>query len=321
MILVISAPGDQHAEAVLAHLQHAQAPAQLLDIGNYPSAMSLTATFDQEKAWSYSLAASDGTVVPLTDCRVIWWRRPRAYTIDPRIQQARHKFFALRESSEALMGTFSSLDVFWVNDPVSEWVAGQKIYQLRTAQAVGLPIPRTLITSEPQHARAFVDELGLQRSVYKCFSATREDWRETRIMRPEELELLEYVRYAPVIFQEYVPADVDLRVTVVGDKTFATAIHSQGLGYDVDYRVTLERAKVEPVELPAPVERRLRLLMKRMNLVYGAIDLRRTPEGAFVFLEINPSGEFLFIEELTGQAIAAGVAQFLATRAGDQRRS
>lgn len=321
MILVISSPGDHHAEAVLAHLQHAQVTAQLVDIGNYPYAMSLTAAYDHDKAWSYSLAASDGTVVPLTDCRVIWWRRPRAYTIDPKIRQPRHMSFTLRESSEALMGTFSSLDVFWVNDPFSEWVAEQKIYQLRTAQAVGLPIPRTLITSEPQHARAFVDELGLQRSVYKCFSATREDWRETRIMRPEELELLENVRYAPVIFQEYVPADVDLRVTVVGDRTFATAIHSQGLGYDVDYRMTLGRARVEPVELPAPVERCLRVLMERMNLVYGAIDLRRTPDGVFVFLEINPSGDFLFIEELTGQPIAAGIAQFLAACAGERSRS
>jgi glutathione synthase/RimK-type ligase-like ATP-grasp enzyme len=318
MILVISSPGDQHAQAVLAHLEHAQAPAQLVDIGRYPNAMSLTAAFDQDEAWSYSLTDSDGTVVPLTDSRVIWWRRPRAHTIDPRIRQPRHMIFSLRESSEALMGTFSSLDVFWVNDPVSEWVAGQKLYQLRTAQAVGLAIPRTLVTSEPRHARAFVDELGPQRSVYKCFSATRQDWRETRIMRPEELELLENVQYAPVIFQEYVPADVDLRVTVVGDRTFATAIHSQGLGYDVDYRMTLGRAPAEPVELPASVERRLRVLMDRMHLVYGAIDLRRTPDGAFVFLEINPSGEFLFIEELTGQPIAAGVAQFLAACAAER---
>jgi glutathione synthase/RimK-type ligase-like ATP-grasp enzyme len=320
MILVISSPGDHHAEAVMAHLQHAQVAAQLVDIGAYPYVMSLTAAYDHDKGWSYSLAGSDGTVVPLTDCRVIWWRRPRACTIDPRIRQPRHIGFTLRESSEALMGTLSSLDVFWVNDPVSEWVAGHKIYQLRTAQAVGLSIPRTLITSEPQHARAFIDELGLQRSVYKCFSATREDWRETRIMRPDELELLENVRYAPVIFQEYVPADVDLRVTVVGDRTFAAAIHSQGLGYDVDYRMTLGRAQVEPVELPALVEQRLRALMERLNLAYGAIDLRRTPDGAYMFLEINPSGEFLFIEEFTGQPIAAGVGQFLAACAAERSR-
>jgi glutathione synthase/RimK-type ligase-like ATP-grasp enzyme len=321
VILVISPQGDQHAEAVLAHLKQTQTRAQLLDIGSYPYRMSLTAEFDHEKGWSYSLAASDWTVVPLNDCRVIWWRRPRGYTIDPRIQHPRHRLFALRESAEALMGTFSSLNAFWVNDPLSEWVAEQKIYQLRTAEAVGLAIPRTLVTSEPQRARAFIDELGPQRSIYKCFSATREDWRETRIMHTDELELLENVRYAPVIFQEYVPADVDLRVTIIGDKTFAAAIHSQGLGYDVDYRMILGQAQVEPVDLPPPVERRLRSLMERLNLVYGAIDLRRRPDGRYVFLEINPSGEFLFIEELTGQSIAAGVAQVLAAHAGERSRA
>lgn len=320
VILVISAPGDRHAEAVLAHLQHAHVAAQLVDIGSYPYTMSLTSAID-DKMWSCLLATSDGTVVRLTDCRVIWCRRPRAYTIDPRIQQPRHKLFALRESSEALMGTLSSLDVLWVNDPFSEWAAEQKIYQLRTARAVGLTIPRTLVTNEPQRARAFIDELGVHRSVYKCFSATPEDWRETRIMRSDELELLDNVRYAPVIFQEYVQAGVDLRVTIIGDKTFAAAIHSQGLGYDVDYRMTLGRAQVEPTELPSSVNRRLHALMDRMNLVYGAIDLRRTPDGVYVFLEINPNGEFLFIEEFTGQPIAAGVAQFLTACAGERSRA
>jgi glutathione synthase/RimK-type ligase-like ATP-grasp enzyme len=318
MILVISSPGDHHAEAVMAHLEQLHVEARLVDIGLYPYGMFLTAAFDDDRVWEFFLRASDGTAVPLADCQAIWWRRPRAHTIDPRIREPRHRLFAHRESHEALMGVLSSLDVFWVNDPVSESVAAQKIYQLRTAQAVGLPIPRTLVTSEPERARAFVGELGLEQSVYKCFSATREDWRETRLMRSQELDLLDTVRYAPVIFQEYVPADVDLRVTIVGDQTFGAAIHSQGIGYDVDYRMTLGQAEVEPVDLPAAVEQRLRALMRQLNLVYGAIDLRRTPDGVFVFLEINPSGEFLFVEELTGQPIAASIARFLAARAMDR---
>ena len=66
--------------------------------------------------------------------------------------------------------------------------------------------------------------------------------------------------------------------------------------------------------------------MKRLGLVYGAIDLRRTPAGDYVFLEVNTAGEFLFVEERTGQPIAAAVADWLTkpgsrTRAADRRRS
>jgi hypothetical protein len=52
--------------------------------------------------------------------------------------------------------------------------------------------------------------------------------------------------------------------------------------------------------------------MDRLGLVYGAIDLRRTPEGEHVFLEVNTAGEFLFVQERTGLPIAEAVADWLA---------
>jgi hypothetical protein len=56
--------------------------------------------------------------------------------------------------------------------------------------------------------------------------------------------------------------------------------------------------------------------MKRLGLVYGAIDLRLTPEGRYIFLEINPAGQFLHIEYATGQPIAAALAQSLLKKPG-----
>ena len=76
----------------------------------------------------------------------------------------------------------------------------------------------------------------------------RRDGRsETRLIREEELGALDAVRLAPVIFQEYVPAEVDLRVTIVGDQIFPAAIHSQHTDYPVDFRMGLGQARTEPV--------------------------------------------------------------------------
>jgi glutathione synthase/RimK-type ligase-like ATP-grasp enzyme len=69
---------------------------------------------------------------------------------------------------------------------------------------------------------------------------------------------------------------------------------------------------VEPAALPADVTDKLLKFMKHLGLVYGAIDLRRTPEGEYVFLEVNTAGEFLFIEERTGQQISKALAEWLA---------
>jgi glutathione synthase/RimK-type ligase-like ATP-grasp enzyme len=107
-----------------------------------------------------------------------------------------------------------------------------------------------------------------------------------------------------------VAADADVRVTVVGDRLFPTAIRATPGGYDVDYRMDLAGATFTPTDLPQETERRLRALMARLGLVYGAIDLRRTPDGD-VFLEVNPAGEWRFIEERTGQPITDAMADLL----------
>ncbi len=102
-----------------------------------------------------------------------------------------------------------------------------------------------------------------------------------------------------------------MRVTIVGDRIFAAAIHSQETSYKVDFRMDMANATVEPVDLPTRVEKKLHALMRRLGLVYGAIDMRLTPSGEHVFLEINPAGQWLFVEQHTRQPIAAEMARLL----------
>ena len=130
-------------------------------------------------------------------------------------------------------------------------------------------------------------------------------------MRPSDLEHMDALRMAPVIFQEYVAADADLRVTIIGPHLFATAIRAAPGGYEVDYRMDMPGASFQEAALPEPVAARLRDLMQRLGLVYGAIDLRRTPEGEYVFLEVNPAGEWRFVEERTGQPMTRAMATVL----------
>ncbi len=117
-----------------------------------------------------------------------------------------------------------------------------------------------------------------------------------------------------MIFQELVPAEVDLRITVVGEEVFAAAIHSQELAYPLDFRLFLETGpgvRMSPTELPRDVEEGLLRLLKSAGLRYGAIDMRRTPDGRHVFLEVNPAGQWRFVEEVTGQPITAALARLL----------
>ncbi|HEX8407694.1 MAG TPA: alpha-L-glutamate ligase, partial [Thermoanaerobaculia bacterium] len=221
----------------------------------------------------------------------------------------------------AVSGLYQLVDVPWMNPPAVDEVASRKALQLRVARELGLRTPRTLITSDPDEARRFIDSQGIGRTIFKTFSCTHQVWRETRLVRDQELEMLDQVRISPIIFQEYIAATADLRVTVVGDRIFPASIDSRGTDYEVDFRMSLGQARTEPCELPSEIEERLFALMNRLGLVYGAIDLRRTKDGDYVFLEVNTGGEFLFIEDRTGQPITEAVADWLSNpRAREARR-
>ena len=181
------------------------------------------------------------------------------------------------------------------------------------ATELGLRVPRTLITSAPERARAFIEATGIGKTIFKTFSCTHQIWRETRLVRREDMGVLDTVQLAPVIFQEYIPAEADLRITVVGTQLFAVAIRAQHTDYPVDFRMSLGQAEIRAADVPDEIAGRLRAFMTRLGLVYGAIDMRRTPDGEYVFLEVNTAGEFLFVEERTGLPIARSLANLLAT--------
>jgi glutathione synthase/RimK-type ligase-like ATP-grasp enzyme len=312
LILIISSERDEHAGAVASELIRLGVEQHLLDLAQFPENIGLILRYDGEALPAAMLRGLNGIDIDLANVRAVWYRRPQPFVLSPGLSRPSHRQFAYNESHEAIAGLWQMLDVFWMNHPTRDEVAARKAYQLSVARSCGLEIPPTLISNDPSEVRRFLAERGSKDTIYKAFSATQQEWRETRLVRDEELAVLDQVRHAPVIFQEYVPARFDVRVTVVGDRIFAAAIHSQDTQYLVDFRIDMNRAKVEPHDLPTDVATRLAEFMQRLGLVYGAIDMRLTPDGRYVFLEVNPAGQWLFIEGRTGQRISAAVAETLA---------
>lgn len=309
MILIISIPEDEHAAAVLRRLNGIGAAATLLDLRRFPGELRLCMEY---AAPGHQFKLKDhGQEIPLAECAVAWWRRPQAPELHSDLTAVVYQHFASGECGAALSGLWLALEAFWVNEPTLDDRASRKAYQLRIARDIGFEIPTTLITNDPESARAFVELQGPEKTVYKAFSATLRAWRETRVLRPEEMTLMENVRFAPVIFQEYIPADLDLRVTIVGDEIFPAAIHTGSSSYKADFRMDMNTTLVESTKLPAEIHEKLLNFMRHLGLEYGAIDMRLTPDGRYVFLEINPSGQWLFIEQRTGQPITESFTSLL----------
>src|SRR5215471_1802345 len=305
MVVLIAGGADEHAlmvKRVLAE-RHAE-EAFILDSSTFPVSTSVDGRFGGSRP-TFHLRNGRPSAIALDEARSFWWRRPQRMTIDPRITDASAFNFAYSECLSALHGMLACCDGLWVNDIHRDDAADYKPRQLKTAARLGFAVPDTLITNDPARVRAFLEEHD-GRVVYKAFNQRAIAWRPARLLREEDLSFLDHVRAAPVIFQAFVPGVRDLRVTVVGHEIFAAAFEAPG-GEHVDYRLDLAHSTCVPHELPADMLARLRSLMAALRLEYGAIDLRLTPDGQYVFFELNTGGEFLYVQQRTGQPIAEAV--------------
>ncbi len=307
MILIISSPDDVHAQAVMTELSRLGRPHRLLNLSEFPSQLRLTARLDGDQS-DFTLTFADGARISMDEVSAVWWRRPQAFGFPAEIKDPAHRYFAQSEANTAFQGMYQSSEALWVNNTARDAAASHKPWQLKLAREVGLSIPETLITNDPEEALAFWQQYPGE-VIYKPFLQTYHAWRETRRIQQEDEPLIEAVRLTPVLFQRFVPAVCDLRVTVIGDRLFAAAARAEQ--YELDIRFNTD-AKYQPHDLPARVEERLFALMRRLGLEYGAVDFRLTPEGEYVFLEVNPAGQFLYIERATEQPIAAALAEHLA---------
>jgi len=308
VILVVSFPEDEHTQDVIGRLRARGRPIHLLDLGDLPVRRAVTGEWTGEDvAWRLH---GDASPLDLRDVRAVWWRRVRPFDVDPSVVGPSARAFAASETAQALHGILDSLDCPWMNPRGADEAAHHKPLQWTVARQVGLTVPRTMVTNRPDDAARFVRELGPGRTVCKAFLASLDAWRETRLVTSEDLDRLDLVRLAPVIFQEYVEG-VDLRITIVGERLFACAIDARHTRYPVDMRMVIGEAVVSVTELPQAVSSGLLRLMRRLGLRYGAVDMRRTTAGEHYFLEVNPAGQWHFVEQRTGLPIAAAIADDL----------
>lgn len=309
MIVVVSFHDNAHVRPVMEHLTR---PAVVVDVADFPGRSRLDVRFGDCDGACDRMVLTDpeGRVVAADEVGAVWYRRERPLGLDPALTDPTSRMFAWSESHEAITGFWRGLDCFWMNRPAADEVAQRKIRQLQLARQVGLPVPETLITNDPEKARQFVVEHDEGGVVRKAFRNIAEAPRSTELVSTEDLARIDDVRYAPVTFQAFVPATLDLRVIVVEDDVFATAIRSQP-EFSTDYRMGLGSAELSAYDLPDSVSSALLELHQRLGLAYGASDFRVTPEGQHVFLEVNPGGEYLFATERTGQPVPQAIAASL----------
>jgi len=321
-ILILTRSDDNESVAMVTRAIEARGERVIrLDSDRYPTDLRLS--MDLDPAGHRTTMRVGNAAFELGEVRSIWLRRHHIAAALPTDMDAQLRAGAVAESRAALFGLLGSLDAFWMDPlPVIRW-AGQKPLQLKLAQELGLLVPRTLITNDPDRAREFARDCpgGVVAKMLSSFRVLDDGIEKVVFTTPvteAHLEQVSGLRWSPMTFQQRVRKKLELRVTIVGQRVFAAAVDSQAFerateDWRRDGLAMLDAWR--PYALPAGVERRLLALMSRLELNYGAVDIIVTPDDEHVFLEVNPSGEFFWLERCPGLPISDAIADVLTGRA------
>jgi len=230
-----------------------------------------------------------------------------------------HRDACRRQSWTALQGFLEGLGgAHWVSPLPRIHESENKLRQLRVARAVGLTTPRSLVTNDPAAVRRFFHRVEGRMVTKLLVALTRSMGRSpgafhTSEVAEADLEDLDGLRFAPMIFQEAVPKEVELRVMYVAGRLFAGQIraHTTERGATDWREAEVGEIGWEPGQVPREVAEKMRRLMEELGLLTGAFDLIRTPEGEHVFLEVNPLGEWGMLERDLGLPISEAIADTL----------
>jgi hypothetical protein len=318
-VLVVSTKLDPHVDAVLTRLEQRGIPCFRLNTDHfheeYRVAMSDEpgGTIRLEDRWGRSC------VYP-HEVRAVWMRKPEPALPPPGVEDE-GVINHVNEEMRELLG-FLPMDerVPWINSPDQNRQHQRKFPQLRLARSLGLQVPRSIITNDPERAEAFFrlcpgGVICKPLSMGSHYIEGQHRVAYTRPVPPQEFAALKSsVALCPTYLQEAIVKDHELRVTIIGDTLFCCRIDSQAVsGAEQDWRA-VDTAKLphEIVPLRADVAQALHAYLRHCSLRFGAFDLIVTPQGEHVFLELNPNGQWYWIELATGAPMADAMTDLLA---------
>ncbi|GCE49901.1 glutathione synthase/RimK-type ligase-like ATP-grasp enzyme [Thermosporothrix hazakensis] len=314
-VLILSHPDeDAHVQRMVAELDKLGYPWFIFDPGAFSAQISFEASLSSERKRS-TLTFCEKHIC-LEDITSVWYRRPRPIAGDETLPPL-ERLFIERESKAGVWGWLRGLEAFWVNPVDAIRAAGHKPHQLQLAQKVGLAVPRTLITNSPEAFLAFyeechgnviyklmgypwyIDEGGIPLSLYT-----------TRVPR-DMIAQAHRVSACAHLFQEFIEKRCDLRAILIGNEVFTVEIYGLTEETYVDFRVDYSQIRYAPHCLPDQIREALLAMNRAYSLVYSAIDLVFTAEGQYIFLELNPVGQFGWLDRQCGVPLYRTLADLL----------
>jgi glutathione synthase/RimK-type ligase-like ATP-grasp enzyme len=297
-VLILGHQADAHAVHIYRALTQRGIEVYFWDLGLFPTQLRMSWVPETQTGL---LRLQGGELINLNQVHSVFWRTLSEPQV-PYIQDDDIYRIALNDATSAMRTLIQGCPARWVNPWQAYQFHREKPLQLAAVRQLGIPIPATLISNDPDQVVDFIN--NHPNVIFKPVYGGAHTQRVTQRHGARE-RLNQVLRLAPVTLQDYV-GGTNVRCYVIGDAVYGAEIRSSA----IDFREDLE-AELIPLDLSEKIQRKCREIAHTLHLAWTAIDWRMTPEGDFVFLEANPSPMFLYFEQRTGFPITQRLVQLL----------
>jgi glutathione synthase/RimK-type ligase-like ATP-grasp enzyme len=322
-LLIITDPVDPHAESVMDSLEARGIfsfrfhPADLL------RDFSLSCIDVQESGQETFFKTPSGLTVSSKEVKSIYCRNTDKVRLPRSINDEGVAFYAANESEHNFKDLIEAIPGYWLTRPSLIKHAQSKVVQAKTAREVGLKVPKSCWSNDRDKILEFLEQCGGEivgkpvSDVHYYLNGKPHTVWVTKITR----EFLEANKAdLPLMFafyQEHVDRELDIRVTVVGDRIYSCGIIiPPDNNHVTDWRTINVPLKYQPIKLPNNIEEKLFNFNQVLGVDFGAMDLLRAKNGEYYFLESNINGQWLWIQQLAGLPISDSIADLLITKGG-----
>ena len=318
-ILIITTSEDVGVDFLIKELRNSKGVSVFrFNVEDYPSKIDIVTEVAKNGNIEHIINFPYQGILKASQIFSAFYRREEGSILLNDIKSKEDRTFANSEIVGHLDTLWDTINCFWVNHPRYSTSLMTKVAQIHYAGELGFKVPETIVSSEYKVLREFYDKHN-GNVIAKQLGNARgsQDWIEGRLytqkIEEKHMDVLKRSFKTPVMFQELIIKETELRITIVNDQIFPIKIDSQS---DNNTKIDWRRGPVGKIkhsffDLPELIKSNLLNLHKKLGLVYSGTDMIINPQGEYVLLELNPNGEYMWTEILSKVPITHSIANLL----------
>lgn len=235
----------------------------------------------------------------------IYYRKPQFPHLDE--FEPEYRGMICQDILTIINGIADSFDGIVLSKPNILRKSENKVYQLLYAQKNDLILPKSFIGNCIKDADGSICDFKTiikPLSVGKVYRKNQCEIYQTSYFDRYE----ENISLTPIYLQKYIEKLYEVRLTIINNICFPIKIVSEN---QLDWRKGYDKNQYSIVDVPNEILNSCKKMLYDFNLKFGAFDFIVDRKGNWIFLEVNPNGQWLWLERALNLKMSEEIVNYL----------